>query len=252
MRFASGIPSRQNVSIPGETTMLKRLFAAAALSAALAVPAQASTIVIVNDNTTPANIPGLTGFATTGAMMSGLQVTACFTLFGCETLSWSTTGPASGGVSGTGWGLSVDGDTFNPNVWSFDFAAGSNVGQLVSLLLDGRDAFVIFDRTDPNQGTPGSASGRDFDTAFGPVTNFIDVTYFNPTSVGAAAAVGDLFQQVLISFRPDATGGATGPRDDFLFSQDTDNDSRFQAPEPGSLALLAIAALGLGLARRRR
>lgn len=235
--------------------MLKRLFATAAVAVALAVPAHAATIVIVDDNTTPATIPGLTGFATTGAMMTGLGVTACFTVSGCQTGVWATTGAQSGSASGTGWTLSVNGDTFTAGIWNFDFTTPGANGQLVSLLLDGRDAFTIFDRTlsPPDPGTPGSASGRDFDTAFGAITDFIDVTYMNPTSVGVAAAVGDLFQQVFISFRPNANGGPSGPRDDFTFSQDADNDSRFnKVPEPGSLALLAIAALGLGLSRRRR
>lgn len=233
--------------------MLKRILATAAIAAALAVPAQAATIVIVNDNTSPATIPGLTGFATTGAMMTGLEVTACFSFIGCQTGVWATTGAQSGSASGSDWTLSVNGDTFTAGIWNFDFAAGHANGQLVSLLLDGRDGFTIFDRTNPSPGTPGSASGRDFNTAFGAITDFIDVTYMNPTAIGVAGAVGDLFQQVFISFRPNANGGPSGPRDDFTFSQDADNDSRFnQVPEPGSLALLAIAALGLGLARRRR
>jgi hypothetical protein len=46
--------------------------------------------------------------------------------------------------------------------------------------------------------------------------------------------------------------GGSGPRTSFLFSQDTDNDSRLTAPEPATLALLGIASLGLALSRRRR
>lgn len=227
--------------------MLKRLFASAALALSLSLPAQAAPI-IYNTGGAPVDIPGLTGFATTGAMMDGMRVVACFSVAGCApALFWSDgVAPASGGVTGNGWSLSVTGDTFNVDAWTFTFDDPNQtvLGQLVSLLLDGSTGLTIFDRTEPSTGTPGSERGRDFDTAVG---GLIDVLYSGPTGVGGVAPVGDLFQSVLIEFRD-----AAGPRTTFVFSQDTDNDSRFQVPEPGSLALLAIAALGLGLARRRR
>ena len=224
--------------------MFKRALASAALALSLSFPAQSAPINYATAGA-PVDIPGLTGFATTGALMDGLRVVACFSIAGCApALFWADTGPTSGGVTGNGWSLSVAGDTFNVNAWSFAFDPNqTHLGQLVSLLLDGSSAFTIFDRTLPNQGTPGSASGRDFDTAVGAT---IDVLYSGPTGIGGNPPVGDLFQSVFIDFHGD------GPRTSFVFSQDTDNDSRFQAPEPGSLALLAIAALGLGLSRRRR
>jgi hypothetical protein len=229
--------------------MFKRFALAAAVTMALAAPVSAATI---NYSTagTQADIPGLTGFATTGAMMDGMQVTACFSVSGCQTLSWADTGANSGGVSGNGWGLSVNGDTFSANIWQFFIDTNANVGQLLSLLLDGRSSFTVFDRTNPSTGTPGSAQGRDFNTSVGDV---IDVTYLNPTAIIPGSPVGDLFQAVLIEFAPGVTGGPSGPRSSFTFSQDTDNDIRItQVPEPGSLALLAVGALGLALSRRRR
>ncbi|HVF65192.1 MAG TPA: PEP-CTERM sorting domain-containing protein [Casimicrobiaceae bacterium] len=186
----------------------------------------------------------MAGFATTGADMGGLVVEACFSNQFCETLAWSATGVASGGVDGAGWALNVTGDTFNVNAWSFTF--DSPFAQIVTLALRGANTFTIFDRTLPDPGTNGSASGRDFDTAAG---GTIDVTYSLPTGIGGNPPVGDLFQNVFIDFN------AQGPRTSFLFSQDADNDIRIvngKIPEPGSLALLAAAALGLSALRRRR
>jgi PEP-CTERM motif len=222
--------------------MIKRLLATFAVAAALSAPASGATITYFTAGSQD-NIPGLTGFATLGSMMDGMQVTACFSAAGCvATLAWADTGATSGGVTGAGWSLSVTGDTFNVNAWSFVFDANNQLGQLVSLLLDG-GPFTLFDRTNPNTGTAGSAQGRDFDTADG----VIHVTYVDPVAVIPDAPVGDLYHSMRIEYQD-----GTGPRVSFLFSQDADNDSRFNAPEPTSLALLGIASLGLALSRRRR
>jgi hypothetical protein len=224
--------------------MFKRLLATLAFAVVAAAPASAATITYIVDNTTPISIPGLTGFATTGAMMNGLEVTACFSSIGCETRTWAAGGPPnSGGVSGTNWTLNVTGDTFTAP-WIFT-AQADTVGTLLTLLLDGSNSFTIFDRTLPSPGTDGSAQGRDWDTALNGNTT-IDVTYSNPTGIGAAAPVGDLFQMVFVDFL------GTGPRGGFTFFQDTDNDSRFQVPEPSSLLLLGLGMLAMAFARRRR
>ena len=59
----------------------------AAIAACLAVPAQAQ-VTYATDGTT-AIIPGLTGFATTGADMTGLNVTATFSNGFSQSLAWA-------------------------------------------------------------------------------------------------------------------------------------------------------------------
>jgi hypothetical protein len=222
--------------------MIKRLMAAFAFAAVVTTPV--SGAIIYGTGGAPTNIPGLTGFATTGSMMDGLLVTACFSGIGCETRAWVDLGPpGAGGVSGTGWELSLTGDSFGGD-WTFDFT--NSPGQLQTLLLDGRNALTVFDRTLGGvDGTPGSALGLDWTSALGANTT-INVTFLDPTSVGGALAVGDLFQQVLVNF------GDTGPRVDFTFDQDTDNDSRFRVPEPSTLLLLGLGMLAFAGVHRRR
>lgn len=228
---------------------------ATALAAALllATAAQAA-VVIVKDNTLTSNIPGLTGFATTGAMMSGMTVTATFSGGFSQTAVWGTTGATSGAAVGTDWSLNLTGDSFASN-WNFVFSAppgGPGLGQLLSLELDGSTGLTVFDATNPSFGTPGSAQGRDF--IFANVgacaADACDATatYESVVAIGAAAAVGDLYQTLGIAF-----DAQNAPRTNFSFQQDTDNDQRFfDVPEPGGLALAGLALVALATNSRRR
>ncbi|HEX7436892.1 MAG TPA: PEP-CTERM sorting domain-containing protein [Caldimonas sp.] len=229
------------------SSFLSKLSIVGAAVACLAgVPAQAQ-VTYATDGTT-ANIPGLTGFATTGADMTGLNVTATFSNGFSQSLAWGTTGAGAGGVFGTGWALTLSGDSFGGN-WLFDFKGIE--AQLTRLVLDGSTGLTVLDRSLPSPGTDGSANGLDFSFAGGTCGSCAaTATYGGLTSIGAAAAVGDLFQKVTVDF----TGG-TGPRTDWSFVQDTDNDSRFVpgVPEPETYALL-LGGLGFvsWVARRRR
>lgn len=216
--------------------------AAVALSAAAIGSTHAQNYI--EDNTMPVSIPGLTSFQTSGDDMTGLVVTATFETFS-QQLLWATTGVGTGGVSGTGWSLTVTGDTFGDDAWSFTNDTGE---VLLSLMLDGNGNFTVFDRTEPNTGTPGSAQGKDWfsqDLLDAGIVE-IDVTYSSPVGIGALDPVGDLFQKVTIEFgQPN--------RVSFNYSQDADNDVRAtQVPEPLSAALLGMGLLGLGFATRRR
>jgi hypothetical protein len=236
------------------TKLIKKLAAIAFVLGLAQVPAQGAITYFVGPGTN--EIPALTGFATTGALMSGLAVTADFTSFS-ETLIWATTGVGSGGVSSaSGWGLSLTGDTFTVP-WNFTIAAGVNLGQLNRLTLDGLGAFTVFDRTLPSFGTDGSAQGNDFEcTAVSAAVcddHEVSVTYDFQVNLAGDPAVGDLWQTVVIEFRDPATEELSGPRESWSFLQDTDNDSRrFQVPEPGSLLLLGLALGAAGLISRRR
>ena len=224
------------------------MLAAAALAAASWATPATSAVVISTTPLPVVDAPGLTGFVTTGADMTGMAVTVAFNGGADSTFAWATTGAASGGVTTPLWSLTLNGDSFSAP-WQFSFLAAGAGLQLTHLALSGLSGFTIFDRTFGGvEGTIGSANGTDFAFTSGCGSCNALVNYSGQTSIGGAAAVGDLWQIVDVTF----TGGS-GPRENFAFVQDTDNDIRAMIPEPETYALMlgGFGLMGL-IARRRR
>jgi hypothetical protein len=233
----------------------------ASLLTGIAVAAgPAHSALTINTGGETSEIPGVAGSATTGAMMDELAVTAVFSNGVNETLLWADTGPNSGGVSSAnGWGLSLSGNTFSAP-WEFTIT-NADLGQLRRLFLDARFALTMFDRNYPGPGdagvgTPGSANGNDFDCTAASAAvctdNDVIALYDYQVNVVGELAVGDLWQTLDIQFFAVGDEAPSGPSTSWSFVQDTDNDSRLQAPEPGTVALIGLALGAAGLIRRRR
>ena len=229
----------------GRITRLGRVVAGAVLALAVGAPAEAALIGLDHGN--PKDIPGLTEFTTTGAMMAGLSVTAYFN-GSPQTAFWEVTGAdsgrASGAVPGKEWSLALTGDSFGAT-WNF---VNGGAGKLTRLVIDGAPGLTVFDKRHQGFGTDGSYSGWDFLSSLGGDASLL-ATYRNPVGVGGAGPVGDLFQVLDIDF----TGLQTnGTREDFTFVQDADNDLRLvPVPEPTTLVLFGIGLAGVARARRR-
>jgi hypothetical protein len=212
--------------------------------------ASAASLSVTHVTGTVNTTTALTGYATNGAMMDNMAVTAFFADGSSETLAWADWNSTSGGVVGHGWSLGETGDTFGSN-----WALKSETASIRRILLDAGVGDSVFDTTfigDVN-GTAGSYRGRNFTLTS---TNNWDIvaTYRDAVALGAALPVGDLFRRLSIDF---SNGRDFGAGQSLTFIADTDNlrfagDIHAAVPEPETYAML-LAGLGLlGFTARRR
>lgn len=229
---------------------MKPVFGAALFGMLFGGAAHAATVTILTDPAGAANTGALTAFATTGADMAGMQVTASFDDGFTEMATWTTTGVESGQAAGTDWSVSVTGDTFFA-VWD---VLHFRVGSLVRLLFEGAPGDTVFDMISSPALSPGSELGRPY-TDSGPLTGDITVTYSRPLSV-AGTFYGDLYLNMDVDYQALDRGGIPA-QTTLMFLADTDNvlipgDITPAIPVPAAGLLLISALGGLGLFARRR
>jgi hypothetical protein len=176
---------------------------------------------------------------------------------------WGSLGGGLSGISSGGLSLSIGSgtDTFG-GVFSLSNTSGF---ALQSLTLAGASGRTIFDcawdgsicvagNANADQGTVGSANGWTLQTNGGTFGGTVSAVYSNLVGIGINPPVGDLFEQLVLSFG--ANGLASGLT--YSFIADTDNSPFDQppptssTPEPSTFVLAGIGLIGLGTLGRRR
>jgi hypothetical protein len=244
---------------------IRTVMAALVLGFAATSHAQTNTFVGGTQYVTP----GLTGFATTGQDMTGMIVEWQFaSVVGIGSATWGSLGGGFHGVTGAN-GFRVQmgstGDSFSSN-WELQ---NSSTQRLAWIRFRGAAGRTVFDcgwngTANPNRcnnigtgnddGSAGSADGYSLETvAGGSFAGSVFGEYSNAVSIIPNAPVGDLFEQLTITF-----GGIMGANQSYFFRADTDSSPSnlppptVVLPEPSTYALLASGLAIIIAVRRRR
>lgn len=215
---------------------------------------QAGVIYLSNLNDgVPGAISGLTGLATTGDLMAGMEVTGRFSNGMTQACLWAATGSGSGGCTAGNatdgsFSLNQSGDTLTS---PFSLVNLSSQALLLVLTMNALPGSAVFDMV----ATPGLTPGSDAGQAVSGTTSSVGPpngagTYSNLVNVGANLALGDLYSQLSIDF---ALGLAPTTAASFL--ADTDlimvaGPGPGDVPEPVTFLLCGITLLAMGILRR--
>jgi len=219
----------------------------------LGASAGAWTVSVNYDTGTIWETTALTGYATSGDMMDGMEVTAGFASGGSETATWADVALGQGQAAGTDWTLFESGDTWDHN---WELSNGTATGIITSLLIDAGAGDTVFDVWADAVGTDGSAYGLALDVVSAPADLAIVATYSGQVALSGYAPVGDLYRYLSLEF---TNQGGLGSGEYLIFRTDTDNllyagdiEPQRPIPEPATVLLLGLGIGGLGVFRRRK
>jgi hypothetical protein len=269
IRIVRAVP-RTHISSLEDDLQMQRLFTRSLVAMAFAAVAHGQLAAQTNSFVpgSAVNSPALTGFVTTGIDMVDMLVTWTWSDGTSAGAAWANLGGNNCGVAGDGVSVTFDCDqnTFDQGggLSRWLIANGSD-RSLASVRFNGAPGRTLFDcdwngQTCENMGsaaagtgTTGSANGWSHEQAGGSFGGSVLGEYSNLVSVSGIGAVGDLFEQLTITF----VGGMDSDLT-YEFYADTDN-SLFDAPpptvvpEPSTYAMMLVGLAGIGgLVRRRR
>jgi len=172
--------------------------------------------------------------------MAGIEVTAFFADGNSEQLTWAASDAVSGGVTGTGWSLSLSGETFgdfdnstNTLFGEWNLVNDSTVSAITDLSINAGIAGVYFDDLDTIEYTAGSDVGR-------PFASSDDTTVATFSGLFSAP---DLFETLNIAWTNSLTAGSS-----YSFLTDTDKAT---VSEPATALVFLTGLLALVNVRRK-
>ncbi|MCC6243308.1 MAG: PEP-CTERM sorting domain-containing protein [Gemmatimonadaceae bacterium] len=214
-------------------------------------------------NGTVFSAPVLNTFETLGRDMNGMRVEWTFADgLGTAFATWGDLGVQNGfsfaGVRSGGFEIALNANSSTSTVtWTLTNATGN---RLQSVRFNGAPGRTLFDCGVgcPNPGTPGSSGGQSLQTInFGGYTGGVIGEFTNIVGIGGLAPVGDLFEQLTITFADLVSNNGY-----YNFRLDTDNSdfgvappspvSPTTVPEPSTWAMMLVGLAAVGLRARRK